>query len=112
MMAGVLLAACRADSALARPSASSRGRLSSGFTNGIAVLIASTQIKDFFGLQIDHVPGEFLQRMETLAAHAGTWSPAATALAGGSLLVMLLVDALVAEDSAPTSWRSWAAPLP
>ena len=36
------------------------------------------------------VPGEFLQRMETLAAHAGTWSPAATALAGGSLLAMLL----------------------
>ncbi|MFZ4506620.1 MAG: SulP family inorganic anion transporter, partial [Fimbriimonas sp.] len=27
-----------------------------GFTNGIAVLIASTQIKDFFGLQIDKVP--------------------------------------------------------
>src|SRR6187200_3031513 len=31
-----------------------------GFTNGIAVLIASTQIKDFFGLQIEKVPGEFL----------------------------------------------------
>src|SRR5580693_3537297 len=27
-----------------------------GFTNGIAVLIASTQIKDFFGLKIDKVP--------------------------------------------------------
>jgi SulP family sulfate permease len=61
-----------------------------GFTNGIALVIASTQIRDLFGLQIDHVPGEFLQRIETLAAHAGTWSPAATALAGGSLLVMLL----------------------
>src|SRR5215212_1320006 len=31
-----------------------------GFTNGIALLIASTQIKDFFGLQVDKVPGEFL----------------------------------------------------
>ena len=30
-----------------------------GFTNGIAVLIASTQIKDFFGLKMDKVPGEF-----------------------------------------------------
>src|SRR6266576_3908205 len=29
-----------------------------GFTNGIAVLIASTQIKDFFGLKVDKVPGE------------------------------------------------------
>jgi len=30
-----------------------------GFTNGIAVIIASTQIKDFFGLKIDKVPGDF-----------------------------------------------------
>src|ERR1041385_4875095 len=29
-----------------------------GFTNGIAVLIASTQLRDFFGLHVDHVPGE------------------------------------------------------
>ena len=28
-----------------------------GFTNGIAVLIASTQIRDFFGLQLEHNPG-------------------------------------------------------
>src|SRR6516162_9458827 len=27
-----------------------------GFTNGIAVLIASTQVKDFFGLQVDKIP--------------------------------------------------------
>src|SRR3981189_2123404 len=39
-----------------------------GFTNGLAVLIASTQIKDFFGLRIDKVPGEFLGRIEALAA--------------------------------------------
>ena len=30
-----------------------------GFTNGIALVIASTQLKDFLGLTID-VPGEFL----------------------------------------------------
>ena len=35
-----------------------------GFTNGIAILIASTQIKDFFGLRIDQVPGDFWGRME------------------------------------------------
>ncbi len=88
MMAGVLLAAAgflgfgTAVRFIPRP-------VVVGFTNGIALVIASTQIRDLFGLQIDHVPGEFLQRMETLAAHAGTWSPAAAALAGGSLLVML-----------------------
>src|SRR5258705_5088026 len=47
-----------------------------GFTNGIALLIASTQIRDFFGLQIDKIPGEFLARMQTLAAHFHTISPA------------------------------------
>src|SRR5271167_3233443 len=38
-----------------------------GFTNGIAVLIASTQIKDFFGLSLEKVPGEFWLRMEAIA---------------------------------------------
>src|SRR5882672_4684534 len=52
-----------------------------GFTNGIALLIASTQIKDFFGLTVDKVPGEFLARMQVLAGHFHTISPAATALA-------------------------------
>ena len=40
-----------------------------GFTNGIAVLIASTQIKDFLGLKIEKVPGEFIGRIEALATH-------------------------------------------
>src|SRR5687768_12653736 len=39
-----------------------------GFTNGIAVLIASTQIRDFFGLTLDTVPTEFFPRLQLLAA--------------------------------------------
>lgn len=62
-----------------------------GFTNGIAVLIASTQIKDFFGLQIESVPGEFLHRMEVLVQHAGTFSPVATAVSSGALLLIALM---------------------
>src|SRR6185503_14425361 len=42
-----------------------------GFTNGIAVLIASTQIRDFFGLQLPEVPGDFLGRVQALIAYAG-----------------------------------------
>src|SRR6266404_8382805 len=37
-----------------------------GFTNGIAVIIGSTQIKDFFGLKVEKVPGEFLASLEVL----------------------------------------------
>ena len=39
-----------------------------GFTNGIAVLIASTQIKDFLGLSVDTLPGDFVGRMRALVA--------------------------------------------
>jgi len=61
-----------------------------GFTNGIALLIASTQIKDFLGLRMDEVPSEFFARMEALGAHLATASPAATALAVVSLALILL----------------------
>jgi sulfate permease, SulP family len=60
-----------------------------GFTNGIAVIIASTQIKDFFGLKIDKIPGEFLARMEVLVHNFGTLSPVQTAL--GALALSLIV---------------------
>jgi SulP family sulfate permease len=61
-----------------------------GFTNGIAVIIASTQIKDFFGLQVAKVPGDFLARMEVLARNFGTLSPMATGL-GVFALALILV---------------------
>src|SRR6202166_1551031 len=60
-----------------------------GFTNGIAVIIASTQIKDFFGLKIDKVPGEFLARMEILARNFHTLSPLETGLGVFALIVIL-----------------------
>ena len=60
-----------------------------GFTNGIAVLIASTQIKDFFGLHVDKVPGEFLHRMETLAANFGTLNYEAALLAIATVAILI-----------------------
>jgi SulP family sulfate permease len=68
-----------------------------GFTNGIAVLIASTQIKDFFGLLIDKVPGEFWLRMEAMAANFHTISYAATALGVGTVVIILVCRAFSAR---------------
>jgi SulP family sulfate permease len=65
-----------------------------GFTNGIAVLIASTQIKDFFGLRLDKVPGIFWLRMEALAGNFHTLSYEATALALLTLLVLIICRSL------------------
>ena len=61
-----------------------------GFTNGIAVLIASTQIRDFFGLRMGKVPGEFWLRMKAIVADFPTWSPKATVVAVGTVAVMLI----------------------
>jgi SulP family sulfate permease len=61
-----------------------------GFTNGIAVIIASTQIKDFFGLKIDKVPGEFLARIQALARNFSSFSPLETGLAVGALGVIII----------------------
>ena len=62
-----------------------------GFTNGIAILIASTQIKDFFGLRTPTVPSEFLPRMRMLAAHWESLNWPAFGLGMGALAILILL---------------------
>jgi SulP family sulfate permease len=62
-----------------------------GFTNGIGILIASTQIRDLFGLETPSLPGEFLARARLLLAHAGTASAAATLLGGTTIAAILIM---------------------
>ena len=61
-----------------------------GFTNGIALLIASTQIKDFLGLKTGPVPSEFLKRMKILIMHLETTQWQTAAVACFSLGIILL----------------------
>jgi SulP family sulfate permease len=61
-----------------------------GFTNGIAILIASTQVKDFFGLQIDKVPGVFWLRIEAFATHFKTLNFEATLLAVATVIILIV----------------------
>jgi SulP family sulfate permease len=66
-----------------------------GFTNGIAVLIASTQIKDFLGItSVDKVPSEFLERMRYLAENISTTDLKTVILALVSLGIILLMPKL------------------
>jgi sulfate permease, SulP family len=60
-----------------------------GFTNGIALVIASTQLKDFLGLTID-VPGEFIGRIEAIAAGLGAVSRDSVLLGGGTLILLII----------------------
>ena len=62
-----------------------------GFTNGIAVLIASTQLRDLFGIDLKSVPGDFWPRMVELWRHAGTFSPQATGVALVTLAIIVAV---------------------
>jgi SulP family sulfate permease len=62
-----------------------------GFTNGIAVLIASTQIKDFLGLRVAaKVPSEFIERMRFIAENLNTADFLAIVIALASLAVILV----------------------
>ena len=67
-----------------------------GFTNGIALLIATTQIKDFLGLAIADPPSEFFGRMGAVVAGLPRWNRAACLLAVFSLMLILVV---------PRFWR-------
>ena len=61
-----------------------------GFSNGIAVLIALSQIKDFLGLDVPHMPADFVGIVQTIAAQAHAFNPWALGLAAGSLLLLVL----------------------
>ena len=60
-----------------------------GFTNGIAVLIALSQVKDFLGLQVSNLPANFFGMSQTLFHALPTFNPAAMGLALGSLLLII-----------------------
>ena len=61
-----------------------------GFTNGIAVLIASTQIRDFLGLRAGTIPSRFLGRMHVLFSHLDSIDPHTLLVAGCSLTIIVL----------------------
>jgi SulP family sulfate permease len=66
-----------------------------GFTNGIALLIASTQIKDFLGMKMKENPSEFIERLKAIATHLHTIDWPSCWLAVASLGLILLVPKVV-----------------
>ena len=61
-----------------------------GFTNGIAVLIGLSQVKDFLGLATPKLPADFFSQIGVLAAHAHSWNLSALAIGAGSLALVVL----------------------
>ena len=74
-----------------------------GFTNGIAVLIMVSQIKDFFGLSVPSMPADFFGIVHTLSAQWNTLNPQALMLALGSLVLIVAW-----QKGLPLLARQWA----
>src|SRR6218665_1881234 len=82
-----------------------------GFTNGIAVLIGLSQLKDFLGLPLATMPADFFGQLATLAAHWREINPVAPLLGGGCVLIVLLWPKNL--HATPLSGpRRWMALLP
>jgi len=76
--------------------------VTTGFTAGIAVTIAASQLKDFFGLKIVDqtgraisMPAQFMPKLELLFSHAGTLSPHTLGIGLGSLAVLIVFRKLL-----------------
>ncbi|HEX5683056.1 MAG TPA: SulP family inorganic anion transporter [Ideonella sp.] len=87
-----------------------------GFTNGIAVLIGLSQLKDLLGLQIDKLPADFFIQIGVLARHLDSFNPWAFALGLASLALVVLwpksYKMPVAPVGALQKWSRHAAQVP
>jgi len=61
-----------------------------GFTNGIAVLIAMSQVKDWLGLRVAKMPADFFAQLKVLGENLHGFSPHAFALGSACLLGLFL----------------------
>lgn len=65
--------------------------LITGFTTGIALIIFTSQIKDFFGLNIDQVPAEFIPKAIMLFCALPNWDPLTTFVGSLTLTSIILI---------------------
>lgn len=83
-----------------------------GFTNGIAVLIALAQLKDFLGLRIEKMPADFFGQIAALREHIGSLNPVAPAMAAACMALVLFWPRNIVQDKPLAGIRRWLALLP
>lgn len=72
-----------------------------GFTSGIAVVIFSSQVKDALGLQLQHVPSEFIEKWAVFFTHVHTVDLTTVALTLGSLLILIVWPRITTRIPSP-----------
>ncbi len=83
-----------------------------GFTNGIAVLIALSQIKDFLGLRVSTMPADFVGIVLALSGALNTLNPHALGLAGACLAVIVGWPLLLTRMKQRQRWLAHLAIIP
>ncbi len=86
-----------------------------GFTNGIAVLIALSQLKDFFGLTITEMPSDFFAKAQALLRAAPTFDTTTLLIAVPSLLFVFAWNrwtTITTGNLVVNRWRQLASALP
>ena len=83
-----------------------------GFTNGIAVLIALSQVKDFLGLQVHNLPANFFGMTQALTAALPSLDPTTTAVALASLAMIVIWQFFLPRLLKDTRWGGTMAMLP
>ena len=68
-----------------------------GFTNGIAIILATTQLREFLGLTMTRMPDDFVGRMAEIGRALPTSDPTTAVLAVSTLLVLILCQTLKAR---------------
>lgn len=63
--------------------------VTTGFTAGIAVVIATLQVKDFLGLEVASMPDEYWERLHALAHALPSWKPQELLLGLGTLILLV-----------------------
>jgi sulfate permease, SulP family len=75
--------------------------VTTGFTAGIAVVIATLQLKDFLGLQVEHLPDHYPERVAALASAAPSARVAEIGVGAVTLALLLLWPRITKRVPAP-----------
>lgn len=81
-----------------------------GFTNGIAVMIGLSQVKDFLGLDIAKMPADFFHQIEALYSNISSFNPYAFGVGLLSLIIVFIWPK--SWTMGGWAWKRWLAHVP